>query len=207
MRQDAARCASNYIKSLKMMKLGLIDYLLKYDALTDKTKCATLINRMLKGEIRAFYCGSWDGKRRAEVNYNGGDIVRYLSASNFASQINNSEHGIESSDLRAFLSALTMGWEVDVNDMKKVYVEFDENELLVKETLKKTKTISQQNQDVVINVIKGMGLNVDEVLATNKNNNGRAGYRSRIKNKCLEINPSFSESKFKRIWEQLKKRK
>ena len=79
--------------------------------------------------------------------------------------------------------------------------------LLVKETLKKTKTISEQNQDFVINVIKNMGLNVDEVLATNKNNNGRAGYRSRIKNKCLEINPSFTDSKFKRIWEQLKKRK
>ena len=207
MRQDAARCASNYIKSLKMMKLGLIDYLLKYDALTDKTKCATLVNRMLKGEIRAFYCGSWDGKRRMEVNYNGGDIIGFLSASNFVSNVNNSERGIECLHLRAFLSMLAMGGEVDVNDMKKVYVEFDENEALVKETLKKTKTISEQNQDFVISVIKGMGLNVDEALATNKNNNGKVGYRSRIKNKCLEINPSFSESKFNKTWEMLKKKK
>ena len=196
-----------------MMKIGLIDYLLKYDALTDKTKCASLVNRMLKGEIRAFYYGSWDGKALVNVNYgkgggfSGSDIIGFLSASNFASKINNSERGIESSDLRAFLSALAMGWEVDVNDMKKVYVEFDENESLVKETLKKTKTISEQNQDFVISVIKSMGLNVDEVLATNKNNNGRAGYRSQIKNKCLQINPSFTASKFNKSWEQLKKRK
>lgn len=206
MRQDAQWRNGNYAEGL-IMKLQLIDYLLKYDALTDKTKCATLINRMLKGEIRAFYCGSWDGKKRMEVNYNGGDIIGFLSASNFASKINNSERGIECLHLRAFLSMLAMGVEVDVNDMKKVYVEFDENEILVKETLKKTKTISEQNQDVVINVIKGMGLNVDEVLATNKNNNGKSGYRSRIKSKCLEINPGFTQSKFNKTWEQLKKRK